>query len=65
MDDVEMDKVIDLVTMADKRVNVDINELDAEKLLARIDSKHIRNNIADPKFLEKENRHDSILLKMI
>ena len=65
MDDVEMDKLIDLVEMSDKRVNINVERVDVDKLLRRSDSKHIRQNIENPKFLEKEGRHDSILLNMI
>lgn len=65
MDEVEMDKLIDLVEMAYKRVNINIDNLNVDKLLERSDSEHIRKNIENPPYLDKENRHESILLNMI
>lgn len=65
MDEVDMDKLIDLVEMAHKRVNLNINGVNVQRLLQREDSEHIRKNIEDPRFDEQTCRHDSILLKMI
>jgi hypothetical protein len=45
MDDVDMDKLIDLVEMAYQRVNLDIDKIDVHKILKRDDSKHILDNI--------------------
>jgi hypothetical protein len=49
MDDVDMDKLIDLVEMAYQRVNLYIDKIDVHKILSREDSKHILDNIQNPK----------------
>lgn len=63
MNDVDMDKLIDLVEMANKRVNIYIDGIDVVRLLKRPDSKHILDNIKKPGM--KNGKHESLLLKMI
>jgi hypothetical protein len=63
MNDVDMDKLIDLVEMANKRVNIFIEGIDVVRLLNRSDSKHILDNIRQPDL--KNGQHDSLLLRMI
>jgi len=41
MNDVDMDKIIDLVEMANKRVNIFIAGINITKLLEKEDSKHV------------------------
>ena len=65
MNDVDMDKLIDLVEMANRRVNIEINGIDVVKLLMKPESEHILANIVKPT-PNKEGMHtDSLLLKMI
>lgn len=45
MNDVDMDKMIDLVEMANKRVNLFIEGINVVELLNRPDSSHILKNI--------------------
>ena len=49
MDEVDMDKLIDLVEMAYQRVNLYIDKIDVHRILSREDSKHILENIQNPK----------------
>ena len=63
MNDVDMDKLIDLVEMANKRVNLFIDGIDVVRLLNRDDSAHILQNIRNPEF--KEGAHDSLMIKLI
>lgn len=63
MNDVDMDKIIDLVEMANKRVNIFIAGINITKLLEKKDSKHILDNIKDPEL--KNGKHDSLLTRMI
>lgn len=65
MNDVEMDKLIDLVEMAYKRVNLNIDRINVQRLLKRPDSNYIRDKIEKPLFDEKKGSHDSLLLKMV
>jgi tetrahydromethanopterin S-methyltransferase subunit A len=64
MNDVDMDKIIDLVEMANKRVNLFIAGINITKLLEKEDSKHILDNIKDP-VLKDDGKHDSLLTRMI
>lgn len=64
MNDVDMDKMIDLVEMANMRVNLFIDGIDVVSLLKRPDSEHILKNIKSPD-LKSDNQHDSLLTKMI
>ena len=64
MNDVDMDKIIDLVEMANKRVNIFIAGINITKLLEKEDSKHILDNIKDP-VLKDDGKHDSLLTRMI
>lgn len=63
MNDVDMDKIIDLVEMANKRVNIFIAGINIIDLLEKEDSKHILDNIKDP--VLKDGKHDSLLTRMI
>ena len=63
MNDVDMDKLIDLVEMANKRVNIYIDGIDVVKLLEKKESEHIKDNIMKPEL--KDGQHNSLLLKMI
>ena len=65
MDEVDMDKLIDLVEMANKRVNLSIDGIDVIKLLEDPDSKHILENIQYPKVNDKGINEESLFLKMI
>jgi hypothetical protein len=64
MNDVDMDKMIDLVEMANMRVNLFIDGIDVVTLLKRSDSEHILENIKKPG-LKSDNKHDSLFTKMI
>jgi hypothetical protein len=63
MNDVDMDKIIDLVEMANKRVNLFIDGINVVELLNKTDSMHIIENIKKPDL--KNGKHDSLLNKMI
>jgi hypothetical protein len=63
MNDVDMDKMIDLVEMANMRVNLFIDGINVVELLKRPDSKHILNNIQEPDL--KNDQHDSLFKKMV
>lgn len=63
MNDVDMDKLIDLIEMANRRVNLFIDGINVHRILKRDDSKHILANVHSPKL--KDGKHDSIFLKLI
>lgn len=65
MNDVNMDKLIDLVEMANKRVNIFIDGIDVVKLLKKKESEHILKNILEPAENKDGIHADSLLLKMI
>ena len=64
MNDVDMDKIIDLVEMANKRVNLSIDGINVRNLLEKPDSKHILENIQYPRSNNGLNS-DSLFLKMV
>lgn len=60
-----MDKLIDLVEMANRRVNIYIEGINVEKLLMKKESEHILKNVIKPETNSDGLNADSLLLKMI
>lgn len=60
MNDVDMDKLIDLVEMCDNRVNLSIEGIDVQSILKRTDSEHILKKLKNP-----QKGDELLLIKMI